>query len=235
VSALNGTTGIPDKGLTRDDFQVFDNGRPVSIATFDTGTQTRPLGLWFVVQCNMQGWEKEGSGLFAGQGSLFKPALKHLDNRDKVAVAHWCDDGQSKLDLLPTSNIEEATTSLEQVLTSGPSPKDHSRTGELAFQKTLQLIIDKTHSLVPEPLPVVIFLYGDYSGMPKSEANCCRSFVYIVGSMRLSRPAVLSTVAAVTAVSDLWFAQDIPAVRIDEVLRSWWCTPFDTRKSSTAT
>jgi hypothetical protein len=171
VIALNGTTGLPDKGLTRDDFQVFDNGRPVSIATFDTGTQTRPLALWFVVQCNMQGWEKEGSGLFAGQGSLFKPALKHLDNQDRVAVAHWCDDGQSKLDLLPTSNVEEATTSLEQVLTSGPSPKDHSRTGELALQKTLQLIIDETHSLLPEPLPVVIFLYGDYSGMPKSEAN----------------------------------------------------------------
>jgi hypothetical protein len=24
---------------------------------------------------------------------------------------------------------------------------------------------------VPEPVPVVIFLYGDYSGMPKSEAD----------------------------------------------------------------
>ncbi len=165
--------GLPDKTLKRDDFRVFDNGRPVSIKTFDSGAQfsTRPLALWFVVQCNMQGWEKEGSGFFTGQINLFKPALKDLDKQDTVAVAHWCDDGQSKLDLLPTSNVEEATTTLEQVLAPTLNPDDHDRTGELALQKTLQLIIDATRSLVPEPVPVVIFLYGDYSGMPRSEAD----------------------------------------------------------------
>lgn len=65
--------GLPDKTLKRDDFQVFDNGQPVSIKTFDSGAQfsTRPLALWFVVQCNMQGWEAKGSGLFAGQINLF--------------------------------------------------------------------------------------------------------------------------------------------------------------------
>ena len=110
--------GLPDKTLKRDDFQVFDNGHPVSIKTFDSAAQfsTRPLALWFVVQCNMQGWEKEGSGLFTGQINLFKPALKDVDKQDTVAVAHWCDNGQSKLDLLPTSNVEEAATALEQVL-----------------------------------------------------------------------------------------------------------------------
>ena len=111
------------------------------------------------------------SGLFRGQIHLFKPALTNLDKQDAVAVAHWCDDGQSKLDLLPTSNVEEATTTLEQVLASIPSPNEHDRTGELALQKTLQLIIDATRSLAPEPVPVVIFLYGDYSGMPRSEAD----------------------------------------------------------------
>jgi hypothetical protein len=165
--------GLPDKTLKRDDFQVFDNGHPVSIKTFDSGAHfsTRPLALWFVVQCNMQGWETKGSGLFAGQINLFKPALKDLDKQDTVAVADWCDNGQTKLDLLPTSNVEEVTTALEQVLAPMPSPNDHARTGELALQKTLQLIIDATRSLVPEPVPVVIFLYGDYSGMPRSEAD----------------------------------------------------------------
>lgn len=115
----------------------------------------------------MQGWETKGSGLFAGRISLFNPALKHLDKQDSVAVAHWCDSGESKLDLLPTSNAEEEATALEQVLTPIPSPNDHTRTGELALQKTLQLIIDATRSLVPEPVPVLIFLYGDYSGMPR--------------------------------------------------------------------
>jgi len=165
--------GLPDKTLKRDDFRVFDNGRPVSIKTFDSGAQfsTRPLALWFVVQCNMQGWEKEGSGFFTGQINLFKPALKDLDKLDTVAVAHWCDNGQSRLDLLPTSNVEEATTTLEQVLAATLKPDDHDRTGELALQKTLQLIIDATRSVASEPVPVLIFLYGDYSGMPRSEAD----------------------------------------------------------------
>jgi hypothetical protein len=173
VIALNAKIGLPDKTLTRDDFRIFDNGQPVSIKTFDSGAKftTRPLALWFVVQCNMRGYEAKGSGLFAGQISLLKPPLKDLEKPDTVAVAHWCDDGQSKLDLLPTSDIDEAATTLEQVLVPMPDTKDHDRKGELALQKTLQLIIDATHSLVPEPLPVVIFLYGDYSGMDRSEAD----------------------------------------------------------------
>jgi hypothetical protein len=173
VIALNAKTGLPDETLKPDDFQVFDNGNQVSIKTFDSGAQftTRPLALWFVVQCNMQRWETQGSGLFAGQISLFKPALKHFEKQDTAAVAHWCDDGQSKLDLLPMSNVEEAITALERVLAPVSISDDHGRTGELALQKTLQLIIDATRSLVPEPVPVVIFLYGDYSGMPRSEAD----------------------------------------------------------------
>jgi hypothetical protein len=173
VIALNAKSGLPDKTLTRDDFGIFDNGQPVSIKTFDSGAKftTRPLALWFVVQCNMQGYEAKGSGLFAGQISLLKPSLKNLEKQDTVAVAHWCDDGQSKLDLLPTSEIDQAAATLEQVLVPVPDTNDHDRKGELALQKTLQLIIDATHSLVPEPLPVVIFLYSDYSGMDRSEAN----------------------------------------------------------------
>jgi hypothetical protein len=159
--------------LKRDDFQVFDNGHPVSIKTFDSGAQfsTRPLALWFVVQCNMQRWETKGSGLFAGQINRFRPALEDMDKHDTVAVAHWCDDGESKLDMQPSRNVENATRVLEQVLQPLPSTTDHARKGELALQETLQLIIDSTRSLVPKPLPVVIFLYGDYSGMPRSEAD----------------------------------------------------------------
>jgi hypothetical protein len=171
VIALNAKNGLPDKTLKRDDFQIFDNALPVSIKTFDSAAQTRPLALWFVVQCSMQGWEAKGSGLFRGRISLFKPALKYLDKQDTVAVAHWCDNGDSHLDLLPTSDVEQAVTSLEQVLAPTLNPDSHGRSGELAFQKTLQLIIDATRPLVPERVPVVIFLYGDYSGMPRSEAD----------------------------------------------------------------
>src|SRR5438067_4119464 len=169
VDVIALTNGLPDKTLKRGDLEVFDNGRPVSIMTFDSGAQftTRPLALWFVVLCNMQGYEKQGSGLFARQIDLFRPALKYVEKQDTVAVAHWCDDGQSKLDLLPTSNVEDAATALEQVLAPVPDTKDHDRTGELAVQRTLQRIIETTRSSKPEPLPVVIFLYGDHSGMPR--------------------------------------------------------------------
>jgi len=165
--------GLPDKTLIREDFQISDNGHPVPITTFDSSAQfsTRPLALWFIVQCNMPDWQKQGSGLFQGQIARFKPALSDLDKQDSVAVAHWCDDGQSNLDLLPTKNIEQLTSTLEQVLSQPLAPNDHGRPGELALQKTLQLIIDQTRSLVPEPIPVLIFLYGDYSAMPKSEAD----------------------------------------------------------------
>jgi hypothetical protein len=165
--------GLSVKTLKRDDFQLFDNGAPVPIKTFDSGAEftTRPLALWFVVLCNMQGYEAQGSGFFRGQISLLEPALKSMEKQDRLGVAHWCDDGQSNLDLLPTSHVGESVTALEQVLAPVPDTKNHDREGELALQKTLQLIVDATRSAKPEPLPVVIFLYGDHSGMPKSEAD----------------------------------------------------------------
>jgi hypothetical protein len=171
VIARNAKSGIPDSTLKRGDFQIFDNGHPVSIKTFDSGAQTRPLALWFVVQCNMPGHERLGSDLFAGHIRLFEPALKDLDKQDRVAVAHWCDNGDSKLDLLPTSNLDEVATSLEQVLAPLPDENFNDEAGERALQNTLQIIVDATRSSDPEPLPVVVFLYGDWSGMPRSEAD----------------------------------------------------------------
>jgi hypothetical protein len=171
VMASDRGNGTPDSSLKRGDFQVLDDGRPVSIKTFDAGTTLRPLALWFVVQCNMKGWEANGSGLFAGQIGRFDPALNLLDKQDKVAVAVWCDNGDAKLDLMPTSNTAQAAPVLEQTLAPVVDPPNHDRPGELALQKTLQLIVNATHSLADETLPVVVFLYGDYSAMPKSEAD----------------------------------------------------------------
>jgi len=173
VDVVARKNGLPDKTLKREDFTLFDNDHPVAIKTFDSGAEAaaRPLALWFVVQCTMVGWTNQGSGLFRGQIGRFQPALRNVDPHDAVAVAHWCDNGDAKIDLRPTSNTEELVTALENVLAPTFNPEGHGREGELALQKTLQLIVNATRSLVPEPLPVVIFLYGDYSGMPKSEAD----------------------------------------------------------------
>lgn len=173
VIARNAKDGLPDKTLKKSDFQIFDNDQLVAIKTFDSGAQftTRPLALWFVVQCTMQGYEAKGSGLFTGQISLFEPALKYIGRQDTVAVAHWCDDGRSNIDLLPTRMIDDVPIALEQALATGPETKTHDRAGELALQSTLQHIVDTARSSKPEPLPVLIFLYGDYSSMNRSEAN----------------------------------------------------------------
>lgn len=173
VIALNAKNGLPDKTLKQSDFQVFDDGHPVAIKTFDSGAQsaTRPLALWFVVQCNMQGYEAKGSGLFTGKVSLLQPALQYIARQDTVAVAHWCDDGQSYIDLLPTGRIGDVPKALEQALAIRPDTKSHGRAGELALQNTLQHIVDTSRSSKSDPLPVLIFLYGDYSSMDKSEAN----------------------------------------------------------------
>lgn len=172
VVALDLKTGLPDQTLQREDFAVFDNDRPVSISSFDSGASARRLTLWFVVQCSMQDFsDAEGSGFFRGQVHLFAPALKSVDKRDTVAVAHWCDNGDATVDLPPTSNVDDVSPTLERVLAPSYAAADHDRTGELALQKTLQLIVDATRSLAPEPVPVIVFLYGDHSGMPKSEAD----------------------------------------------------------------
>jgi hypothetical protein len=228
--------GLPEKTLKQDDFQVFDNGHPVSINSYDSAAQfsTRPLAVWFVLQCNMQGWEKEGSGLFAGQIHLFEPALKDLDKQDSVAVAHWCDDGQSNLDLLPTKDVNQVVNSMEQVLTPMPYPEHHGRTGELALQKTLQLIIDTTHSMVPEPVPILIFLYGDYSGMPKSEANHFINELLEtsaiafglrdrrspnIGRLWGEQRAVANYIATETGGEYLWVTPDTYATGLQEILQ----------------
>jgi len=173
VIALNPKTGLPDKTLQRDDFQIFDNDRPVAIATFDSGGQlrARPVALWFLLQCSMQKYDREGSGFFRGRMNLFTPALKNLDKHDTVAVAHWCDNGAAQVDLRPTTNVDAAVTTAEQVLAPTVNVDNHDRPGELALQKSLQLIVDTTRSLTPEPAPVVVFLYGDWSGMPRAEAD----------------------------------------------------------------
>jgi hypothetical protein len=171
VMALAPADGRAVGAFTRDDFQIFDNGRRVSIKTFDQGSAARPLALWLLVQCSMQDWDTQGSGLFRGHIDLFGPALKDLEKQDRVAAAHWCDDGDAEVDLKPTTDLSALNTTLEQVLAPIHDPPSHDRSGELALQKTLQLILDATRESTPEAVPVVIFLYGDYSGMPKSEAD----------------------------------------------------------------
>jgi hypothetical protein len=140
-------TGLPIRDLKKEDFRLFDNGRGVPISTFDAGARydTRAVTLWLVVICNEGGLPKLGaSAEFLGQESLFRPALNHLEAHDSVGVAHWCDNGDSRLDLLPTEDRDKAIQQLADTLKpmpfeGGTSASDDA--GEQAFRKLIRLII----------------------------------------------------------------------------------------------
>lgn len=167
--------GLPVRDLHRQDFRVFDNQQELSISTFDSGAQgdTRPIILWMVVICNEKGIPG-GSDKYAGQESLFRPALDHLEKHDLVGVAHWCDNGETQLDLPPTENRDTPLHVLAEVLKPTPFEGGSGETdavGELTFRKMVRLIIQDAHRRNPQPLPVIVFLHGDHTGQPISELN----------------------------------------------------------------
>jgi hypothetical protein len=167
-------SGLPVRDFKKEDFHLFDNGRKVQIASFDSGAGfgTRRVVIWLVVICN----ETEriaGSSQFVGKESLFRPALNYLDRLDTVGVAHWCDNGQIKLDLLPTENRDKPITVLAETIKPIGLHLDASTSqmGEAAFRKMVRLIIQDSYRRNPQPLPVVEFLDGDYTGQPRAELN----------------------------------------------------------------
>lgn len=196
VVALRWSTSAPGATLTRDDFELFDNDRRVPIRTFDTGSATRPLAVWFLVQCSMSGWGDQGSGLFWGSIGEFRSVLKRNNGSDTYGLAHWCDDGTSDLDVFPSRDSDPALQKLEQVLSVPVAVRSHDRTGELALQAALQKIVRATQSQVPERIPAVIFLYDDYSAMPKGEADqfvdqLLRSSIAVYGLRHRRSPRIM--------------------------------------------
>ena len=170
-------SGLPVRDFKKEDFHLFDNQREVRITTFDAGAQydTRPISLWLVVICNESGLPKFGaSAEFLGEESLFRPALSHLQSHDKVGVAHWCDNGDTQLDLLPTEDRDDAIRVLGETLKpipfEGGSP-DTDEAGELAFRKLIRSIIGDSYQRNPKPLPVIVFLHGDHTGQPHDKLN----------------------------------------------------------------
>jgi len=170
-------SGLPVRDFKKGDFRLFDNRHEVRVATFDAGARydTRSITLWLVVICNESGLPKFGaSAEFLGQEALFRPALNHLEPHDSVGIAHWCDNGDSQLDLLPTEDRDKAIQELSEALKpipfeGGTSASDEA--GEQAFRKLVRLIIRDAYRRNPKPLPVIVFLHGDHTGQPHGELN----------------------------------------------------------------
>lgn len=167
-------TGLPLRNLQKSDFRVYDNHREVEISTFDAGAHfgTRPVIVWLAVICNEKG-KIGGSANYVGKEVLFRPALDQLDKTDTVGVAHWCDDGETKLDLLPTKDHDSPIGVLAETIkpitfaVGGAS----NLVGERTFRKMVRLIIQDAQRRNPQPLPVVVFIDGDHTGQPIRELN----------------------------------------------------------------
>lgn len=170
-------SGLSIRDFKKGDFRLFDNRHEVPISTFDAGARydTRPILVWLVVICNESGVPKFGaSAEFLGQELLFRPALTHLESHDLVGVAHWCDNGDSQLDLLLTEDRDRAIEELAETLKplpflGGTFASDEA--GEQAFRKVIRLIIRDAYGRNPKPLPVIVFLHDDHTGQPHGELN----------------------------------------------------------------
>jgi hypothetical protein len=166
-------SGLPVRDFKKEDFRMFDNRHQVRIATFDAGADTRRITLWFVVICN-EGGIIGASAEFVGRESLFRSALDHLEKHDTVGVAHWCDNGETQLDLLPTEDRDSAIHVLAESLKPIPfqgGTDASDQVGEETFRKMIRLIIHDAYLRNPKPLPVIVFLHGDHTGQPRQELD----------------------------------------------------------------
>jgi hypothetical protein len=163
-------TSLPIRDFKKEDFRVFDNKHEVPIASFDAGVSdnTRPVILWLVALCNERG-KIGGSAQFVGNEALFRPAFDHLNKKDGVGVAHWCDNGETQFDLPPTEDRDSPIIALAKAIRpiTFQAGGESNLVGEGAFRRLIRLIIQDAHRRNPQPLPVIVFLDGDYTGQPR--------------------------------------------------------------------
>ena len=160
--------------LKQSDLRLFDNRKEVAIRSFVAGGQTRPIALWLVVQCSTGAPPDFGSGFMKGKTQVLKPALQHLASRDLIGVAHWCDNGQAKVDMAPGKDVDAALTTVEQALNTRAA-NVNDRAGQIAMHNMVRGLVESTRSTKVEGdeqlMPVLLFLYGDQGGTDSREAN----------------------------------------------------------------
>ena len=176
VIATDKHTGASADGLAQEDFEVFDDRALVKVSylAHASSAELRPLSVWLVLQCPEEhpyyDFVSAGSGFLRGKVEALSAVLQQLTVEDTVGVAHWCDDGKSGIDLLPTTDRTAPIQSLNAVLNSPAVPIGTSL-GEDALHDMVLRVRDTSRLSAPAGLPVVIFFYGDHSGMHHDEVN----------------------------------------------------------------
>jgi hypothetical protein len=160
------------QSLRAADFQLLDGHTRLPISTFASASSgtARPLSLWFVVQCPELRYESSGSGFMVGKTDTLTPALQKLHQKDTVGVAHWCDDGKFAVDLAPAADRLAPAATLQSVL-SAPAVQTGTQSGQDALRGVILQTQEISMSTDADAIPVLIFLYGDVSGMYEDELN----------------------------------------------------------------
>jgi len=172
-------SGAPVEDLEQDDFQLRDNGKPVSISSFNRGKdqKLRPIQLWFVLLCNeelhtqmggrrrgqVESTEEWGVTFLAGKATELRPALEHLKPGDTLGVAHWCDDGQSEIDVPPSADHDAALAAMDQIA-QRKTVVIQNDTGRDAQTEVTALLNNMARTSFPEPFLAIIFLGGKQTG-----------------------------------------------------------------------
>jgi hypothetical protein len=179
-------TGTPIEDLAQGDFQLRDNGKPVELTRFNRGKDhtLRQVQVWFVLLCNeelhfpmgvrrgteiiaTQNW---GASFLAGKTAELLPALAHLNDDEAIGVAHWCDNGESEIDLAPTLERASVLQSIEQIARKKPVQQNHGPAGPSG--ELTRRINDVARTGFPEPLPALIFIggrQGEDAGGPSAD------------------------------------------------------------------
>jgi hypothetical protein len=196
VLVVQKKTGDPITDLQKEDFLVRDNGKPVSITTFNRGRDQnlRPVQLWFVLTCNeelnfdaiaplgrrFERTESWGSSFLSGRTLELLPALEHLRAAETVGVAHWCDDGQSEIDRPASLDREKALKVMNDIAARKPVVIQHFG-GQDARDQVVSLINRVAQATFPAPFLSFIFVGGKESGASAQSAGAAWS-----GSMEFS-------------------------------------------------
>jgi hypothetical protein len=79
----------------------------------------------------------------------------------------------TQLDLPPSEDRDRAIRVLAETLKPIPfhTGGNSDQIGEETFRKMIRLIIQDAHRRNPQPLPVIAFLHGDYTGQPHRELD----------------------------------------------------------------
>ena len=175
-------TGEPIVALQQQDFLLRDNGKPVSVASFNRGIDhnLRPVQLWFVLLCNEERYRKVyrqsgdqvfastvkeslGSRFLAGRAHELRPAFDHLKPDETVGVAHWCDDGEAETDAAPSVDRDATFKAIESI--AGRDTVVVRLTSKYDTQeRAVQMINNLTQAAFPEPFLAILLAGGNLSG-----------------------------------------------------------------------